>query len=84
MRKRIKFTEKYGKLVIIEYVPSLRTTSGRSRGKSALCQCDCGKTKISLIYNLKSGRDTHCGCSHRGKPHVKYGITFGKREDFYI
>jgi hypothetical protein len=30
-----------------------------------LCNCICGGTKITPIYQLSKGRVTHCGCNKR-------------------
>lgn len=44
-----------------------------------LCQCDCGKQKIALGYDLTHGRTVSCGCNLTGKPSPKREDLTGKK-----
>lgn len=50
--------KKYGKLVPLYYV-------NQGRRLKAMCQCDCGKTKLVAKADLLSGTTKSCGCLHR-------------------
>lgn len=49
--------ERFGKLIVIEQLPS--TDRGQRRWR---CKCDCGGEHIATTGNLRSGRTTNCGC----------------------
>ena len=49
--------ERFGKLIVIEPLPS--TDKGQRRWR---CKCDCGGEHIATTGNLRSGRTTNCGC----------------------
>ena len=49
--------QKFGRLTVIKRVESSRTRSSRW-----LCQCECGKNKVFVGANLKSGHTKSCGC----------------------
>lgn len=49
--------ERFGKLIVVEQLPS--TDRGQRRWR---CKCDCGGEHISTTGNLRSGRTTNCGC----------------------
>lgn len=55
--------QRFGKLVVVE-----RTENNRKGNTMWKCQCDCGKTKIALGYDLTHGRTVSCGCNLSGKP----------------
>lgn len=54
--------ERFGKLVVLEQVDSIREPSGTLR-TAWLCQCDCGNKVIVKTLNLKSGDTSSCGCN---------------------
>lgn len=76
MGKLIDLTgQKFGRLTVIE-------RDGKTvRGEHArwLCQCECGKTTITLGRNLREGKTKSCGCiqaehaSRMGKTRKKHG-----------
>lgn len=48
--------QKYGRLLVLK-------EAERKNGKRAfLCQCDCGKQKVILMSDLRSGKTQSCGC----------------------
>lgn len=49
--------ERFGKLTVIEQVPS-----DKNGNRKCLCKCDCGGEHIATTGNLRSGRTTNCGC----------------------
>lgn len=48
--------QKFGRLLALNMV--------REPGKDARvrCMCECGKEKIVILYNLRNGNTTSCGC----------------------
>jgi len=50
--------QKFGRLLILEKVASLKS----SRGTRYLCKCECGTEKIFFSRFLKSGNTKSCGC----------------------
>lgn len=74
MSKRISASDyigaKYGKLTIIG-------DGGVKNGKSqALCQCECGQSRIFDFYGLRNGKAQSCGMCH--KPNFKIGDKIGR------
>lgn len=53
--------QRFGKLVVIEEVQSVR---GRSMWS---CKCDCGKITTVIGSSLRSGNTTSCGCAQKEK-----------------
>lgn len=49
--------QRYGRLVVIEYVGT-----DKNRQARWLCQCDCGNTKIIAVNSLRRGLTQSCGC----------------------
>lgn len=43
----------------------VKNTDKYRRGKKWLFRCDCGKEKILLAYDVRSGRSKSCGCLQR-------------------
>lgn len=39
--------------------------NGTQKRNYALCQCDCGESKLINISNLRKGATTSCGCYHK-------------------
>jgi len=57
MGKFINLTgDRFGRLTVRH-----RDNSGRKDAKW-VCECDCGKLKSAMAYNLKSGATLSCGC----------------------
>ena len=63
--------EKYGKLTVIN-------SAGLDKDGDRLvrCICECGKEKVVLEYNLKSGNTKTCGCSSKPR-------TFSEQVPFF-
>ena len=66
--------KRFGKLVVVE-----RVDNNKNGNTMWLCQCDCGKTRIALGYDLTHGRTTSCGCNPSGKPNPNRIDLTGKR-----
>lgn len=49
--------QRFGKLTVIEQLPSTKTGQRRWR-----CICDCGGEHIATTSNLTHGKTTNCGC----------------------
>ena len=63
----------YGKLKIIDEI--------RDDKDKVLCQCDCGNQKRILIYNVKNGNTSSCGCLKKQQMAIKAKERFtGKIE----
>lgn len=73
--------QRFGRLVVLYQVDSIREPSGMLRTAWA-CQCDCGKIIIAKTINLKAGDTKSCGCLSRdnakAKKHNLIGKKFGK------
>lgn len=54
--------QRFGRLVIIEYVPGSKYPKSSAR---VTCICDCGAVHETKAYYLRSGGTTSCGCYHR-------------------
>lgn len=53
--------ERFGSLTISEYSHTKRFACGTKR-HYFLCICDCGKSFVAQLSNLKSGNTKSCGC----------------------
>lgn len=63
MPKRINIVgQRYGKLVVLEELPSKKTPSGQTRAQ-VLVRCDCGREAQMTSANLRFGNTKSCGCS---------------------
>lgn len=69
--------EKYGKLTILS---TSRVAYGNTTLTEALCRCECGNEKRILLNNLRTGKQTSCGCSKK-TPHNKgrYSVSVGQK-----
>jgi HNH endonuclease len=56
MRKVAYIGRRFGKLLVIADFPN---AGKRTRW---LCQCDCGKEKVTTTDNLRDGKTNSCGC----------------------
>lgn len=54
--------KKYGRLVVVGRVK--RRCNGRSQ-QLCKCRCDCGKTSLVFLDNLRKGGTKSCGCMRR-------------------
>lgn len=71
----------FERLTIIKELPSKESfiKNGKNKGgkrfnRMMLCKCDCGNTRITSIYMLKSGQTVSCGCL-RVERHTAHGLT---------
>lgn len=48
---------KFGKLLVVEYIETIRNKGARWR-----CMCDCGKEAVVYSYSLRSSHTKSCGC----------------------
>lgn len=50
--------------------------------RRALCRCDCGSERLVVVFTLKNGRSSSCGCTQAAKSaaaNSKHGLS-GARE----
>lgn len=66
----LKSGERFGKLVVIEYV-------GKNRHRKCMwrCKCDCGAEKTVLAVGLTRGTTTSCGCHQRSGLARRHGMA---------
>ena len=57
---------RYGMLTVIGIGEPVYSKKGY-KTNTALCQCDCGKTKSYPLHALEIGQATSCGCNRFGK-----------------
>ena len=55
-----KIGERYGRLIIIDFIPVL--TNGKSRGYKTICECECGNKTTQQYADIKKGKVISCGC----------------------
>ena len=62
---------KYGRLTVVAYK--------ERRGHNIFyeCVCECGKTKVTSLSNLKRGNTTSCGC-YSDEVRIAVHTTHGK------
>ncbi len=56
--------QRFGKLLVQAEAPTLRTPGGY-RKRVFSCLCDCGRTVVVHMGNLRSGTSRSCGCVKR-------------------
>lgn len=61
--------ERFGKLVVIEFVGSY----GVNQTAHWKCQCDCGNTTIVTTAHLRDGHTISCGCAINRTNNQSYG-----------
>lgn len=44
-----------------------------------MCRCDCGKKKLLLVQNVKSGRTKSCGCLQKEMIREKTTQSFARK-----
>lgn len=77
-RKITKEGDRFGKLVLLEELPSIpRGSFGRSQ-RVFKAMCDCGNECVVKLELVQTGRRSSCGCLHKTNA-VKHGMT-GTRE----
>ena len=54
--------KKFGRLTVIDVHPHIRKSSGKQDGFEAVCICECGNSKTTLVYSLLHGITQSCGC----------------------
>lgn len=80
MRKiPIKVGQRFGRLLFVRDVESIKVKSGTKR--RSLFICDCGNEKIFLTYDVLAGKSGSCGCLHRellSKQSTTHGLSKSK------
>lgn len=76
-----ELNHRFGRLLVVGF-------AGQDHRRKALwqCRCDCGKEKIILGYNLRSGNTVSCGCrsqEHYGTINRRHRHSFPKRSPTY-
>jgi hypothetical protein len=62
MKRKIEVIsgQKYGKLTIIKEIEP-----DGNENRRVLCSCECGNHKNILLFNIRRGATTSCGCHHK-------------------
>lgn len=55
--------EKYGRLTVVDIIPSVNAR----KGYSWKCRCECGKETAVSPYKLITGKTKSCGCGKRDR-----------------
>lgn len=55
--------EKYGRLTVVDIIPSVNAR----KGYSWKCRCECGKETAASPYKLITGKTKSCGCGKRDR-----------------
>lgn len=70
--------DRYGRLVVLEFVRDDWTKGGGKRQPVYRFRCDCGADVDTRIYSVRSGKTQSCGCQARlSRP--RHGACVGKR-----
>lgn len=90
----IKTGDRYGRLVVIKQVESVRSLKTNKPSKKYLFKCDCGNEKEILLNSVRQNVTKSCGCllkelalekSKTILPRIKHGHNFtNKRTPTYI
>lgn len=62
--------EKCGMLTAIKLLDE-RTKDGK---KQYLCRCDCGKERIVVATEFRTGKVFSCGCTHKNKKYKNFSL----------
>lgn len=63
MRRKLDLTgQRYGKLIVVKEVESIRVGKKKVPKRRWLCICDCGEKTIVQTDSLRSGQTKSCGC----------------------
>lgn len=76
-RIQVKAGDRYGRLTVIKEVEPSRDAGGNLR-RRVLCRCDCGRSAVPTLTNLRHGNVSSCGCRQRESRYVA-SRTHGKR-----
>lgn len=63
MDKVVQPGEQFGRLTVM-YLARL---GSKNQPQRWMCACECGVLKSVVVYSLRSGSSTSCGCLHREK-----------------
>lgn len=56
---------RYGRLLVLKYVKTIRVGSNKSFDAVWLCECDCGQEREVRGRSLRDGSTVSCGCYNR-------------------
>ena len=76
MKAEKSLNHKFGKLVVIEILPS-----DKFKHKRALCRCDCGNEKIFTMNRLRNGEASSCGCFRKQTANDASEIAYRKGKE---
>lgn len=71
--------KKFGKLTTIKF-----DHKDKYNGKYYLFKCDCGKEKIILFQNVKSGKTKSCGCNYKIAGELKKKTNKYQQRNNYV
>jgi hypothetical protein len=66
--------DRFGSLTIVEETDPYFAPGGSGPRRRFKCLCDCGKTTISALNELRSGKAKSCGCSRVKGGHSKHPL----------
>lgn len=67
--------ERYGRLVIVEELPRIKSGKNGHMLRMMRCKCDCGGEKITKYVSLRNNHTRSCGCWWRDAPYKHGGST---------
>lgn len=64
-RRKSMAGNRYGRLLVLKYVKTVRVGSNKSFDAVWLCRCDCGQEREVRGRSLRDGNTASCGCYNR-------------------
>lgn len=64
-RRKSMTGNRYGRLLVLKYVKTVRVGSNKSFDAVWLCKCDCGQEREVRGRSLRDGSTVSCGCYNR-------------------
>lgn len=84
MQTKVKVGQRYGRLVVVEWVARIRKKWKNSNATVLfwLCRCDCGTETLVMSGNLRKNHSTSCGCKRdeSGRRQLTKHGAYGKPE----
>lgn len=67
-------SQRFGRLIVLDFAGFGRTKTGRSTGELWRCKCDCGNGIVVRKSSLISGHTKSCGCFNKDAI-TKHGLS---------
>ena len=71
---------RFGRLVVLDEGPRVKSPSGCYTNRTVKCHCDCGTELIVRCSNLLAGRTHSCGCLRDEKSRQRLKARWAERE----